>query len=177
VLQSTLENLLCNDLALLIGDPGRDGGWGAARTIGTVDPDTRIDLDERIRNSLRWFREVLSEPSSTPALPFRRLLEPLHDPATQRVTTPAYLVVQALLGSYLGFTQPHYHNFLSSVLARDELMASGYPEAFANAIAALIEFQNSVRTALLGESEREIGLWTGWCSRRGYRSDKKFVNQ
>lgn len=90
------------------------------------------------------------------------MLEPVYDPQAGEVTTGACLVLHALSRSYLGFTQPRFHDFVSSVLAREDLIANRiYSAVFAGYVATLIEFQNAVRTALLSKEEGEVGVWTG----------------
>ena len=131
--------------------------------IALVNEDTRINLIERITKSLGWFYARLFPAVPAQASPdFQKLLEPVYDPQAGEVTTGAYLVLHALSRSYLGFTQPRFHDFVSSVLAREDLIANRiYSAVFAGHVATLIEFQNAVRTALLSKEEGEVGVWTG----------------
>ncbi|MFO1430127.1 MAG: hypothetical protein U1F76_08315 [Candidatus Competibacteraceae bacterium] len=163
IFKSILEKQLKEDLATLINATQQVELPWAIGPIAVVNEDTRINLIERILNSLRWFYyQLFPAPSRQPHLPFQRLLEPIYQAEAKEVTSPAYLVVHALTRSYLAFTQPHYHDFLSSVLAREDLVLSNiYSAPFANHVATLIEFQNALRTALLSKEESEVGVWTG----------------
>lgn len=163
IFKRILERQLKEDLGTLIhAEQQVDLPW-AIGPIAVVNEDARINLIERIRNSLSWFyHQIFPETPRQSRLPFSRLLEPIYHPDARAATSTAYLVVHALTRSYLGFTQPHYHDFLSSVLAREDLVINHiYPAPFASHVATLIEFQNAVRTALLSPEESEVGVWTG----------------
>ncbi len=163
IFETILQRQLKEDLNTLIqAKQPVDLPW-VIGPIAVVNEDTRINLIERILNSLGWFyQQLFPEPPRQPRLPFAQLLEPIYHPQTREITSLAYLVVHALTRSYLAFTQPHYHDFLSAVLAREDLVSNNvYSAPLANHVATLIEFQNGVRTALLGKQESEVGVWTG----------------
>ena len=86
IFKRILERQLKEDLDTLIhAEQQVELPW-AIGPVAVVNEDTRINLIERIRNSLRWFyHQLFPEPPRQSQLPFPRLLEPIYHPAAGEV--------------------------------------------------------------------------------------------
>ncbi len=132
----------------------------------------RNQIWPRIQNSLRKFHDFcFSEKfNATWELSRKDLFKLISDNSNSKccVTTPAMLVLEAILYSHQEWARPFYHDIWSAGQARADILRRitkmdtekrGVRDSFINKIVTMISFQNIFRNGLL--DPMEVGVWDG----------------
>ncbi len=131
----------------------------------------RSQIWPRIEGSLKQLEDFLfpsdkSEPKEI-WYPLFELIYTDDGEKGRAVTTPALLVVQAILYSHQEWTRPFYHDTWSAGQAQADLKCRGIPEGFIKKVAVIISFLNLFRNGLV--SLKEVGIWDN-------NEEAKFIN-
>ena len=134
-----------------------------------LDWGIRDQIWPRIQNSLRKFQEFCfsnkEEIEKIWGDPRKDLFKLISD-GKYWVTTPAMLVVEAILYSHQEWARPFYHDIWSAGqthadilrrMTRIDTQRRGVPQKFIDKIVTMISFQNLFRNGLL--ESKEVGVW------------------
>lgn len=88
------------------------------------------------------------------------------------VTTPALLVVQALLLGHQEWIRPYYHDVWSAGYARKSTWLNNIPLEFVNKVAIMIAFLNTCRNSF-SQINREVVVWDN--NEKQFNLDKNLI--
>ena len=119
---------------------------------------TRDQPWQRVQSSIQQYRSLFHDKRIFHKY-LTEIIEAKNSNGDTFITTPALLVIQALLFGHLGWLRPYHHDVWSACLTQQELKRwySDMPDGFAKKINIMIVFQNLIRS-ILGE-KNEVRVW------------------